>query len=610
MAAVSFAAVWTMACNVLLNYWRTDASFQQLVERHDVQRVFLLSSVVLGALLAVLTALTNRLLASCGVLLALCLIVAAADHAKLELRREPVYPSDVAFLREPGFLTEMVSPQYVAVGLLGAAGVVVGAALLGRLLRRWFPHPDRTQRRLWLGWHASRVVVGAVALSFLVSLHGFNHAGSFARGAYEKAGVHWKPWAQSANYKQNGFVAGFLYNMPVPAMREPKGYSAATMREIAARYAAPTASESAGGSTVTPNVVVVLSEAFSDPTRLHRVHLERDPIPYTRALMGRTTSGNMLAQLLGGGTANMEFETLTGQSLSQFLPQMNTPYQMLVDKMKSYPSAVGYAKQQGHPTVGVHPFIPTMYRRDAVYPVLGFDRFVSKDKMVHRRRIEPTSRFISDGAAFDEVLDQLRDADGPALVNLVTMQNHYPMKGQYPDPMPVTGITGTRKDQLANYARGLEYSDRAMKNFLASLRQLDEPTTVVFFGDHLPSFWAGSKAMAEEGLTLRQTPYFLWSNGKRLPARHEDLTSPIYFLPLLWQELGLPLPPYYRLLLELHEQIPAMEQGEYYLPDGRRVTESGLPPEAKRLLRDYRLVQYDFSIGHRYAVDQMFPQTH
>ncbi len=108
---------------------------------------------------------------------------------------------------------------------------------------------------------------------------------------------------------------------------------------------------------------------------------------------------------------------------------------------------------------------------------------------------------------------------------------------------------------------------------------------------------------------MRETPYFIWSNFERLPARHEDLTSPIYFLPMLWHELGLPLPPYYNLLLQLHQQIPAMEQGEYHLADGRTVTEEQLPPEASRILADYRLVQYDFSIGRRYAVDAMFPQA-
>jgi phosphoglycerol transferase MdoB-like AlkP superfamily enzyme len=606
LVAAVFALLLAMVCNQLLN-WRTEAPLRRLMEYHSTQRVFLLSSLVLVALLLALTALTNRFLASCGVLVALTLVIGQANHAKLDLRREPVYPSDVAFLGEPGFLADMVSPRYVVLGLLGAVAIVVAAALLGRFLRRWFPHPGRSQRRLWIGWQIARVVVGLVTVSFLLSLQTFNDSGNLVRSTYEKAGARWTPWSQYLNYKRNGFVAGLLYNMPVPAMREPDGYSEAAMLEIAERYAVGD-ERPAAGAPADVNVVVVLNEAFSDPTRIDKVQLERDPIPFTRGLMERTTSGDMLAQVLGGGTANMEFETLTGQSLSQFLPQLNTPYQMLVDGLRSYPSAVGYAKHEGRAAIAIHPFIPTMYHRDEVYPVLGFDRFVARDQMDHRRRAERASRFISDAAAYDETLDQLETTDDPVLVNLVTMQNHYPMKGQYRDPMSVAGVTGERKEHLSHYARGLEYSDQALKKFLTSLRRLSEPTAVVFYGDHLPSFWGSSQVADVTPLTMRETPYLLWTNVGRLPARQEELTSPIYFLPLLWRELGLSLPPYYNLLLRLHDEIPAMEQGEYYLPDGRRVAERDLPPTAEQLLRDYRLVQYDFSIGRRYAVAEMFPQ--
>ena len=136
-AAATFAVLWCLACNGLLTFWRTDAAAQRLVEHGEARAVFVLSSLILLALLLALTALTNRFFASCGLLLALALVASLADNAKRELRHEPVFPSDLAFLREPGFLSDMVSPGYIVLGLAAAVAVVVLAALVGRLLRRW-----------------------------------------------------------------------------------------------------------------------------------------------------------------------------------------------------------------------------------------------------------------------------------------------------------------------------------------------------------------------------------------------------------------------------------------------------------------------------------------
>ena len=87
---------------------------------------------------------------------------------------------------------------------------------------------------------------------------------------------------------------------------------------------------------------------------------------------------------------------------------------------------------------------------------------------------------------------------------------------------------------------------------IASYAAAYAATAVVFFGDHLPAVWGEKTREKNDPLTLRQTPYFLWTNFEKLPARSEEVTSPIYFLPMLWRELGLELPAYYNLLLALH----------------------------------------------------------
>ena len=154
------------------------------------------------------------------------------------------------------------------------------------------------------------------------------------------------------------FVAGTLFNVPVAAMPEPPGYSKERMfRWWFASRAGPTLdAHRAPGALDGVNVVLVLSESFSDPTRLRGPKFATDPIPRTRALMGRTTSGHLLVPQFGGGTANVEFEVLTGLSMGLFAPQLASPYMQILAGSSDFPSAVSWFAAHGHDTVAVHPF--------------------------------------------------------------------------------------------------------------------------------------------------------------------------------------------------------------------------------------------------------------
>ena len=615
LAGLVFTFVWAAGCNALLDVAQgtngIDSGFGILLREKPL--VFLVSAVLLWVVLGLLVAVTGRGMASAAILLLLVAPVALANYEKLTLRSEPVYPADLTFLAQPTFLTDMVGLRPLVAMVV--AVVVVGAAyawVTRRVRRRYDPALWRRGSAGWRPWLVARVVMLVVAVLVLTLVRGFNGAHNPVRKAYEIAGAEWTPWSQRDNYQRHGVVAGLLYNLDVTPMERPPGYSAARMQQVADRYRALADRMNKGRSPAAlrnTNVVVVLSEAFSDPTRMPGVQLAEDPIPFTRRLLGQTPSGTMLSQLIGGGTANIEFEALTGQSISQFTPQLTTPYQMLVPREKDYPSAVGYFASQGDHTLSVHPFHAHMYQRDAVYPVFGMDDEVFDDQM-HYRHLIDDNNFISDSSAFDEVLSHLRDASAPTFVQLVTMQNHYPYAGKYHDPIPVTGVTGGAADQLSNYARGLRYSDDALRQFLASLKKMHRPTAVVFYGDHTPALWADSSEvdkLGEHARVFHETPYFLWSSDGRLQGRTAaPVSSPIYFLPMLLDELGAPLPPYYALLLKLQRRLPAMLPGSYLTPSGQLVGVDALDARTRRLLEDYRLVQYDMSVGHRYAQSEMF----
>ena len=440
-----YSILLAIFCDLVIEFLQTGGDGKRLLGYTvmNATTVTLLNSAVLWVVVVLLWSLTGRLSVTSFLSLAAAVMVGYANYLKLHLRHEPLYPSDLDFVSSPGFLVQMAGIETLVLvsTLLGVLGVAI--ALISRILNQSLVRIQRSSHpRLWWSGIATRVVAVVLAASFFAYAVTFNDPDNKVRRTYEAGGAHWAFWYQKLNYTTNGFVAGLLYNTHVPAMAMPRGYSKTTMARIVKRYskrAQELSATSEDRGTASPNIVLVLSEAFSDPTRLSGVHYSEDPIPFTRRLMTRTTSGTMLAQLFGGGTANMEFEALTGLSLSQFQPQMNTPYQMLLPGFYEFPSIVGYLKNRGYRADAVHPYMKSMYKRESAYRALGFDRFLGEADMRLSKKLEK-SAFISDDSAFREAERQISSSDAPLLVNLVTMQNHVSMRGFYQKPIAVQGV--------------------------------------------------------------------------------------------------------------------------------------------------------------------------
>lgn len=597
-----------LLANASLELWQTHGDPSHLQHAlTDELVLFLLGSAVIWLVVVLLVAVLGRLWLGVAVTALGTGLLGFATHLKLRLRLEPVFPADLSLDNDVGLLTQMVGTGLLVGAVAGALAVVAGAFLLGRRLGRRFPRPDRRgQPRLFWGLVAVRLAVVAVSVSCLAYVAGFHNAGNAVRAAYDEHGAHWRPWNQSRNYTDNGFVAGMLYNLPVAAMARPAGYGPAAIRRLVHRYAEVAArvnDHREWSALEDVNVVLVLSETFSDPTRYAPVRLAQDPIPFTRALMQRTTSGNMLSVKYGGGTANVEFEVLTGMSTTQLEPQLTTPFQMLVPDHETFPSAVGFFEDQGLETTALHSYSSRLYRRADAYRVLGFDEALFDRDMTHTGGVEQNP-YVSDRATFREVLDVLAASDGPQFMNVVTMQNHYPSAGHYEEPIPATGLVDAAADRnLEHYARGLRYSDDALRGFLRSLDASGEESVVLFYGDHLPPLWHGS------GIGDRrkhETPFLVWSTFEAGPPEALPTTSATYLVNHVLETADAPVPPYYALLGALERRLPGMMPGWTVNPANDMVPWDGLPQRTRALLRDYRLVQYDLAVGQRYGAEAMF----
>jgi hypothetical protein len=277
---------------------------------------------------------------------------------------------------------------------------------------------------------------------------------------------------------------------------------------------------------------------------------------------------------------------------------------------------VHYFERAGHRSLAIHPFTSEMYRRREVYRVLGFDKAVFDRQMHYQQRLG-NDGYISDAAAFKELVAHLETEQKPLFVNLVTMQNHMPYPDRYAHPVPVRGSDGELMTDMGHYFRGLTLTDRAVGDLIRRLRAFEEKTVLVFYGDHLPGTYPKPVVEANSHRAMHETPFFVWANFAGAPDAQQEaqavtrpvippVTSPTHFVDLVHERAGAAVPPYFALLHEVRRELPAMDAGILVDSAGRQVRRGQLTGRQARLLRDYRLVQYDLSLGERYSLDDMF----
>jgi phosphoglycerol transferase MdoB-like AlkP superfamily enzyme len=348
-----------------------------------------------------------------------------------------------------------------------------------------------------------------------------------------------------------------------------------------------------------------MNESFADPLELEGLDLQSDPIPFTRALMDTSYSGELLSQGYGGGTANIEFEALTGFSMEPFAANITTPYTQFLSSQDNFPSVVSRLEEAGFRTTAIHPYNTTMYKRLENYETLGFDSFLYEDTMKNTEKLD-TNPYISDAAAYAEITAILKASVEKDFIHLVTMQNHTPYQNKY-TVTPSAAETGIASQTIRNYLQDLQYSDQALADLLAALKEWDEPTVVVFWGDHWPSVFGEDLYALNTIQNMHETPMFIYSNTQEA-QKDLGVTSPIYFFPEVLELSGSRVTAFEALLMALQEQVPAFEKTLYVNGDTGEYVSSreGLSDQARSLLADYDLIQYDTTTGNRYTESNGF----
>ena len=522
-------------------------------------------------------------------------VLGFANYMKMSYRQEPIYPDDLKMITEIGLLKDMTGTMLFTV-ILAAAGTVLG-------LFCWYMFRSLKKGRRF---QLIRLTTLLVAIGLLGYISNFNNPDNLLRKAYNKTAL-WIPYSQKMNYYNTGFIGGFLYNLKVEPMDEPEGYSKEKIKEITEKYKKLADEKNKTVEEESPNIVFVMSESFSDPSRLNGVEVSGEPLADYYEVADQTYSGNMLSQNYGGGTANIEFEALTGFSMALFNAQLTTPYTMLVPKMDQLPSIVSALNAQSYQTTAIHPYNTSMYKREDVYQTLGFDQFISERTMTYTDTIE-NNPYISDESAYKEVMTLLKEEKAPQFIHLVTMQTHMPYNGKYDRLGYSAEISdGSRTLDLENYLQDISYSSTALKQFTEELKNLSRRTLVVFWGDHLPGIYSDTIQAKNDKQTLHETQFLMFdSKGKLEKQTTQDaITSPFYFAANLMEQTNQTTNGFYQLLLSLEQELPAFER-ELYYQNGQWYKEAQFNRSQQEIYDEYQLIQYDIVAGKQYSLADGF----
>src|SRR5699024_656109 len=258
-------------------------------------------------------------------------------------------------------------------------------------------------------------IIGTIgAIVIIIYVGRFNYPNNLVKKAYSHYAT-WVSYNQSKNYSDNGFVAGFLYNLKAPPMETQNIYSKKSLEEIYQKYykLSQNANKNRKDKDLDTNILFVMNESFSDPFNLAGIESNIDPLINYREIIKNTTNGNILSPSFGGGTATNEFEVLTGFLMEPFASQITSPYIQLTTQMTNFPSVAKKLKFSNYKTTAIHPYIPSFYRRNDVYSNLGFDEFRHQDNMKNKDKVSETHRYISDQSAYKEIFEVMETSKNP-----------------------------------------------------------------------------------------------------------------------------------------------------------------------------------------------------
>lgn len=401
-------------------------------------------------------------------------------------------------------------------------------------------------------------------------------------------------------HSKDGFFVSFILDIHFLQIEEPKNYS----DEYALSLLNEQEVEKVETPEELPDIIAIMDETFSDPAVLGEFETNKDYMPFVHSILrgevANTISGYTDVSVLGGNTANSEFEFLTGNSMA-FFPNGSVPYlQYIRDGISTI---VPQLEEYGYTTYGTHPYRAKGWNREFIYDLMGFDYRYFQGSFPFEDKLR---NYVSDEADFKSILEWRNNTEGPFFMFNVTMQNHSNYGGDFDnfDPQIVAKFKNTSSNKYLNKYLSLMYeTDQDVASLLSELSQSDRKTIVVFWGDHQPNDYVVRPIYKEYGLNFdnqtyeqqqqrQKTPFFIWANYDIQEQTNVEI-SLNYLNILLFETAGLQLDEYQTFRKNLWQgQIPMMNAVGYRNDDGDLVEYDDAPEEIQNLLNEYQNIQY------------------
>ena len=518
---------------------------------------------------------------SAAVSSAICFGFGLANHYVLNFRGRVIFPCDLLSLRTAinvagDYDYSWKREVWLAFSILIGYWVLLG--LIGLLARQ----KGRQPLPRWLS-------VGSVA-AITVWAYLF-----FATPFLPTIGI----WAQQWKTQENGFLLNFLTAVRYSFVDAPEEYSLDEIEEITDRVEQLEEPE-VPVSRRPKNLIVIMNESFADLEKSYpQLELNCDPLEFFHSLKENTIRGTIISPVTGGGTANVEYEYLTGGSLD-FLPDGTVAYQLYV--YEGLPTLSSQLKDLGYYNVAFHPYLSSGWNRTTVYPWLEFDMQLYDEDVEAPHMVRD---YISDRSDYQELISLTESIQKPAFIFNVTMQNHSGYSQEWTNLVKTAYVTGGAENTYvtSQYFSLLKESDKALKELIDYYSNCGEDTMIVFFGDHQPplgnSFFEElygkplDERTTEEILQQHEAPFFIWANYDIQEA--EDIVISSNYLGVLTAHLaGLDLTEYQVMLMDLMEQLPVCTTIGFRTADGTvYASEEDLPQDVLALYEDYRLMAYN-----------------
>ena len=550
----------------------------------------LLNILVIALLMGLLIGICGRFCTGLRFAIVICMIVGIANYYTMEFRDSPILPWDLLSVQ-----TAMsVTSNYEFAVTWKEANTLLGFLLLLAAAGKSEARCGRVRVR------------AAAAAACLISIFGVKTLMGMET-VTDRVLTFSNLFTQWATYRDNGFFISFMTNLKYMDIKEPEGYSAERADEIvragAQEYDAAHAKEEYAAEDEQPNIIVIMNESFSDLAVLHEFGVSEDYMPYLHSMMesDEALTGTLYVSVLGGNTANSEYEFLTGNSMA-FLPSGSVAYQQYVNSR--IPSMVWDLEEQGYQTFASHPYGASGWDRDEVYPWLGFAESFFRPDFRNPRLIR---KYVSDESQYQFLEEKMaeKSEDGPVFSFHVTMQNHGGYSRVYenfPIQVELTEIEG--HEATENYLTLIQESDRALQELISFYEETEEPTLIVFFGDHQPSDFVANCIQSlggkeTSGMTLEelqrryQVPYLIWANFDLGEDAHETL-SVNYLGALTAEKAGIELSDHQKYLLNLQEKIPVITANVYMDRNGELHEIQDVREEDRELIAEYEIVCYRY----------------